>query len=308
MLKSWEAATSRAKRKSGIAPEELFLLGSPSAYRLARLGLPWKGDSELFSYWGTYHVKEVQKRKFLVVERNGKPKVLSVIRHYRLSSYGSGRGKGEENAMTLLHENPSKTNTVPPQGCPVGGSSAGWPKLLDEEGVRTFAGNCQSRMTPIGKKGLCALHSHYQFCTPHEISGGIFQRYLTGPTPEGSIRRAALTLRKLAEADPKTTPDGEKGLLKRVCEDLKSTVECVMEDFATARGATEAETLYSGAHVVEESLPNIWVGQLMVSISPERAYGPNPKTWAVSISTGGAKSTAEENRNAFMDAWRELTD
>ena len=188
MLKSWEAATSRAKRKSGIAPEELFLLGSPSAYRLARLGLPWKGDSELFSYWGTYHVKEVQKRKFLVVERNGKPKVLSVIRHYRLSSYGSGRGKGEENAMTLLHENPSKTNTVPPQGCPVGGSSAGWPKLLDEEGVRTFAGNCQSRMTPIGKNGLPTLPDRAH---PGRVDppGGADAEETCGSRPQNNTRR-----------------------------------------------------------------------------------------------------------------------
>lgn len=304
LLKTWAEAVEKTTRRSGPAPEELYLLGSPSAYRLGRLGLPWK-TSTMFRYWGDYHVEEAHKRKFLVVERNRKAKVLSIVRHYRYNA--RTMGKGEENSMTLLHENPSKTNTVPPDGCPVNGARFYRPCLLNEADVKSFAANAQTRMTPIGKKGLCALHSHYQFCHASEIMGGTFQRFLTGPTPEGAIRRAAFTLRKLAEADPKTTPDGEKALLRRLRRELAETAKQILCDFDAALTAQEDETLYDNAQETGNALPEIWLGNVKVAIVGDLAYGPNPRTWAVSLHSGETKTNAEENRESFVDAWTALT-
>lgn len=304
-FKSWGASLKKLRRKSGPTPEEMPLLGSPSAWRMARLGVPWREET-LFEYWGDYHVKEAHKHKFLVVERNRTPRVLSIVRHYR-DRESARSNRGEENAMTILHENPGKTNSVPAGGCQVGGAARGRPHLLDDEGARSFPANCQARITPIGKKGLCALHSFYQFCTATEILGGTFQRFLTGPSPEGAIRRAAFTLRKLAEADPKTTAAGEKALLRRLSAEMVSTAEAALTDLESAAEAHTEDDLQQQGNLFVSELPSISIGGVTVSIAHDMAYGPDPRTWAVSLRAGWNKSNAEENREAFVNAWQELS-
>jgi hypothetical protein len=308
VLKNWAAALKKLKRKGGPRPEEYYLLGSPCAYRLAQLGVQWQPEGSLFNYWSNYSIKEIQKRRFLVVNKGGKHRVLSIVRHYKSDDIGRNKNKGEANALTLLHEMPSKANAVPAEGCAVGGQEGLEPRLIEDEGVRGFGGNCQSWIAPIGKKGLYAMHSHYQFCAASAVMGGLFQRFLTGPSPEGAIRRAAFTLRKLAEADPKTTARGEKELLRLMSCEFESTVEELQNDLEVASTAKEEYDLVLAAQSSENALPSIWLGPLQVAIRAEKAYGPNPRTWAVCIQTGGSKTGAEENQENFTNAWNELSE
>lgn len=306
LFKTWATALKKVTRRGGPAPEELHLLGSASIHRLTSYNLPWQ-TRKMFEYWGNYHVKEIHRRKSLVVERNKKPRVLSLIRHYRLEEYQRAE-KGEANAFTLLHEQPNKNNTIPPKGCGIGGPKNWCPVFLEEEVPRVFSANCQTRVTVLGRKGLAAMHSQYQLCPLAEVGGGIFQRFLLGPSPEGAIRRAAITIRKLAEADPKTSPIGEKTLVRTLCEEFNETAKASLEDIERALAAKTPDELVENAEALEETLPSLTLSGLTISVSPERAYGFNPNTWAVSLQTSDSKKSGVENQAAFTAAWKALVE
>lgn len=288
-----------ARRK--IKPEEFLSLWNPPLRALAKCGVSYK--TKMFFHWGEQAIQEMGGRKFLLTHKGKKEKILSLLRHYKLPE--KRNASGELCALTLCHEIPGESGTIPPNGMFLNGAVFNNPNITDESPA-TWGPNGQTHIRPLGKNGVVCLHSFHQTCLGREVTGEVFQRFLIGPSPQETVNRAALTLRALAGADPKTIEAGKAQLINIFGKGLRELAQESQASLEGVRNAKTTEDLKETCKFLGNYLPEIKLDGVCVEIVPEKAFGPDPRSWAISIRTTTKTSSPEENQAVFSQAWSNL--
>jgi hypothetical protein len=282
-------------KKRQLGEEDIPKLWCPSLRAMLSHGKTF--ERGIFRNWDSNCVKTVRGTRYLTC--GGKNyRTFPIVRHYSQSPTKTVNTT-ETNGLTLMVDRPNTSGCIPPQGAIIWGRSF---PMIEEGEARTLTGNTVCRITPFGKKGMVGMHTLNQTCKFSNIRGGEFQRFLLAPNYLMSIRRAALTLRRLAGADPKSLELGYQAILNEFLRKLPELAKLAADQM----GNLNRDDLSGQVNSFIRNLPEITLGKVKIKTCAELAYGPDPRTWITSIQTLEAEATDEANAKFFQDAWREL--
>jgi hypothetical protein len=310
----WEKNLENSLKSELFPLEKTNLLQCPYSFRLRQLNTEVKHEPYLF--WEKEAIVDFGNNRFLKMVRITKShqpnleKALPIIKTYR---DGNNNKKGEENSLTFLYEKPGDANICPPEGAVVDsrGTFMKYPSVLSEE-ARDFlrfkvANGLQQVLSPLGKKGLIAFHTHNQYCSIDSVNYGSFQRFFIGPTPDKTLIRIAHTISKLAGADPKTIGRGHKALTELYLKSLKELGKKVLRDINNTVETSYQENLDRNArHFSNYNLPYIDLNRGMVTLElcADLNNGYRYQTSAVSLKIDTDPTTFQKT---MSETWKILT-
>jgi len=310
----WKTELQTALKSKTFPEEKTHLLQCPYTLRLKQLKVETK--HEPFLYWGKESVVDFGNSRFLKMTRITKShqpnleKALPLVRSYR---DGNHNKKGEENCLTFLYEKPGDATICPQEGAVVDsrGTFMKYPSVLSEE-ARDFlrfkvTNHLQQVLTPLGKKGLLAFHTHHQYCDLNTINGGGFQRFFIGPTPDKTLIRIAHTLCKLAEADPKTINKAHENLRSLYLKSLRELGEKIVREIGNTVETSYMENLDRNARNFSTyGLPYIDLnqGNVDLELCADLNEGYRYQTCAISLKI---ETDPELFHKKMTDTWKILT-
>lgn len=317
VLETWKRDLEKEiKNQTTIPFEKRHLLQCPYRFRLS-----YHNQSPTdapFSFWDSsclIEYKGVKYLQMLAATRFGikGSRPLPLLRVYRDTL--PKRFKGEENALALMFEQPDADRLISKQGNtvrPRDGALKKVPVILTEDAENLSRSKqppqYQQELTPLGKKGVVAFHTGWQYgTTVGAASQGTFQRFFLGPNPESCLVRAAHTLRELAEGDPKS--------IEKVSKNLRSHYEKVLHGFAgqllRAIDVSQDHSFISGlqrqATNLISSFPKVFFPCGSLKLVPDLAHGYTYQTSAISLQMGNSNYDPSYNEKAFQDLWGQLS-
>jgi hypothetical protein len=314
LVKDWTIQLKEAL-KTGLNETNTHLLQCPSQVLLdfTNQKIP---QPHPFQTWETSCLIEFKGVKYLkLLKTSGKKgpseKPLAIIRSHTDPNHRRSR-KLEEKCLTLLYENPSQHNILSKRGNIVS-KFIGRPAIqADQEPapLETLKGNQQEYITLLGKKGIAAFHTGHQYCHLHQPLNGEFQRFFIGPTPHSALIRAAHTLGKLADAEPKSIAETTTTLINRFNQSLVPFAERIL-------GILEHRILdyypynhQNDAQSFGESLPKILLKKgahrIYLSLCSDRANPYNFQRCAISLKTDHPSTDSQFNKEGFLTIWKNL--
>jgi hypothetical protein len=311
-FEAWKKALTLANKGAAFPWDKMHLIHCPFSLRLEQLGK--KAEIHPFTYWGESCVASFGNARYMRMGRakrgdGTQEKALPLVRSYSAGNVPCK--KAEENTLTIFFEKPSEAVICPPKGAIAEARGlAKYPVSLGEEMVEYMrlrpTATHQHILTPLGRKGLVAFHTGHQYCPVENLPRGKFQRFFLGPDVKSTCVRIAHTLRKLAEADPKTTQNGIEAIQKRLAAALKTTAHTVLYWLEPVLHYDQEENLIQQAKTFQRGLGcRVVLGpEIFMNLCPDRVWGARPDTFALSLEVG---CTPEKYEGAIKTCWKGLS-
>ncbi len=313
-LSQWRENLKQAL-KDGINENNAHLLQCPSQV-LLDLAQEKTEQPHPFRVWEQSCLIEFKGVKYLkLLKTSGKrgptEKPLAILRSYNDCSNRRSK-KLEENCLTLLLERPSQHNLIAKRGNVVG-KFLGRPSIQSDQEpppIATLRGGQQEFLTPLGKRGIVAFHTGHQYCSLSQPLHGEFQRFFLGPHPHSAVIRAAHTLGRLAEAEPKSIAETSQKLLKRFNDNLKRLgeeilyrLEHTIYDYSLEMHACQARSF--GGHLPTTTLSK-GPHRLLLSLCADKTQPYTFQRCAVSLRTDNPNTDSNFNKEGFLEIWKSL--
>jgi hypothetical protein len=315
IFERWKNTIKQTLQQGKIGLEHIHLLQNP--YTLRRHNQHINYQLNPYKKIDPDTLNKINGQMYLNIPNKETFNALPILRIYRFPKAESK--DGEAHTLTLLY-NKKKGNeketalAVTSQFCIDVRKLIGRDTVLLEynpSGSQSKGPCYMDKLTPLGKKGILALHSTQQYNEPSFTENESWGRCIFSHNFKHNFIKVAYTLQKLAKGDPKDVELAEKELIKHFEIGLKSLLQELLTqlenpncEFYKTWNPTQLSKLEASFN--EHKLPLIHSNLgVEIRMLPEITSGFNPHNAALFLYF--ESKALEKNNEVAQEIWTNIT-